>query len=93
MPLTATKYQASILLGVSDDTIDNLLRQERLRRTAGNRFVHITLESVAEYTRLPLEIVVQECRLVPCKPVKTTNDPKQSLESSDGQDASIENAA
>lgn len=65
MPLTATKYQSAVLLGVSDDTVDNLLHQRRLRRTPGNRFVHITIESVAEYTQLPLEIVIQELRLVP----------------------------
>jgi hypothetical protein len=67
MPLTATKAQTASLLGVSDDTVDNLLHQGRLRRTLGNRFVHITLESVAEYTHLPLEMVVSEFRLMPPK--------------------------
>ena len=63
MPLTATKTQTAILLGVSEDTVERLLHQGRLRRTLGNRFVHITLESLAAYTRLPLEIVVAEFRL------------------------------
>jgi hypothetical protein len=70
MPLTATKSQTASLLGVSEDTVENLLHQGRLRRTLGNRFVHVTLESVAEYTHLPLELVVNEFRLVPHMPAK-----------------------
>jgi len=77
MPLTATKAQTASLLGVSDDTVDNLIHQGRLRRTLGNRFVHITLESVAEYTHLPLELVVCEFRLVPHSSARET--PKVSI--------------
>ena len=62
MALTATKTQTAILLNVSEDTVENLLHQERLKRIAGNRFVHITLQSIAQYTSVPLELVVQELR-------------------------------
>jgi hypothetical protein len=78
MPLTATKSQTASLLGVSDDTVDNLLHQGRLRRTLGNRFVHITLESVAEYTHLPLEIVVNEFQLAPRVPSRPSAEPETS---------------
>ena len=93
MPLTATKSQASILLGVSEDTVDNLLNQGLLRRTPGNRFVFITLESIATYTCLPLEIVVQEFRLVPCKPVKSSAGPKQPTAPADDQNTPNQGAA
>ena len=77
MPLTATKFQTANLLGVSDDTVENLLHQGRLRRTLGNRFVQITLESVAAYTNMPLEHVLNECRLAqrwPTRPRRTQAD-------------------
>jgi len=86
MPLTATKAQTASLLGVSDDTVDNLLHQGRLRRTLGNRFVHITLESLAEYTHLPLEVVVNEFRLVPLRPQNTAISMSQQAVSPKGNE-------
>ncbi len=65
MPLTATRSRAAFLLGVSDDTIDSYLQQGLLRRTRGDRFIHVTLESIAKQSHLPLDLVVQECRLAP----------------------------
>jgi hypothetical protein len=67
MTLTATKYQTAIILGVSEDTVENLINQGLLRRLPGNRFVHITLESLAKYTSLPIDYVLSELRLVPLK--------------------------
>ena len=64
MPLTATKLQAAGMLGVSEDTVESLLHQGRLRRTVGNRYVHITLESLAKYAEIPLELVFRELRTV-----------------------------
>lgn len=63
--LTATRNQTASLLGVSLDTVDNLIRQGRLRRTAGNRYVHITLESIAEYAQVPLHVVIEQLRTIP----------------------------
>jgi hypothetical protein len=93
MPLTTTKSQTATLLGVSDDTVDNLLTQGRLRRTLGNRFVHVTLESIAEYTSLLIEIVVQEYRLVPCRPAKPGKGPNRPPALADDHDTPGREAA
>jgi hypothetical protein len=77
MPLTATKLQTAKMLGISDDTVDNLLHQRRLSRTPGNRYVHITLQSIADYTSLPLEQVVRELQELSRPPVGA---PTASLE-------------
>jgi hypothetical protein len=73
MSLTPTKYQVSRMLGVSEDTVDNLIHQGHLLRVPGNRFVNIRLQSLADYTGLPLEYVIRECRLYPIRPTKLVN--------------------
>jgi len=84
MTLTATKYQAATMLGVSEDTVENLINQGLLRRLPGNRFVHITLESIAKYTSLPIECVLGELRLVSqnnLRPRGTQGDRRIEVES------------
>ena len=81
MPLTATKSQTAKLLGVCEDKVDNLLQQGLLRRTEGNRWVHVTLDSIALYTGLPLEVVVREFSQVdqkPTEPIAAAGIPKQT---------------
>jgi hypothetical protein len=62
--LTATRNQTALMLGVSVDSVDNLLHQGRLQRTPGSRFVFITLSSICTHVCLPLDVVVREARLV-----------------------------
>jgi len=84
--LTATRNQTALMLGLSVDSVDNLLNQGRLRRTGGGRFVHVTLESLSEHCRLPLEIVVQEFRLVSAN----LREPERGAAPGDAaQDASV----
>lgn len=64
MKLTATKRQAARLLNLSEDTVERLVHQGRLRRTEGVRSFRLTLESLAAYTGLPLEFVEKACREV-----------------------------
>jgi hypothetical protein len=78
MTLTASKFQTAYMLGVSEDTVENLLYQGKLRRTSGNRFVHIYLESIAEYTKMPLEFVLRECRLAPQRAQAITSRCRQT---------------
>ena len=64
MKITATKRQAARLLNLSEDTVERLVHQGRLRRIDGIRSFRITLESLAAYTSLPLEFVERACREV-----------------------------
>ena len=74
MTLSASKYQASIILGVCRNTVDNLLHQGLLQRTKGNRHVEITFQSISNYSKLPLEWVIREFRFIPRRPSGIAND-------------------
>jgi hypothetical protein len=71
------------MLALSEDSVERLLHQERLKRIPGIRSVRITLTSLAEYTSLPLEHVEGLCREAarnrpgPCK--KSGTWPRRGL--------------
>jgi len=75
MVLTASRYQASVILGVCEASVVNLIHQGRLERTKGNRYVEVTLRSLAAYTELPLEVVIAELRQVPRRPRFAASEP------------------
>lgn len=60
--LTATKAEAASLLSLSEDSVERLLMQGRLKRTEGTSAVRVTLSSLAAYTSLPLDFVESACR-------------------------------
>lgn len=65
MPLTATKAQAGYVIGVSDETVDKLLRLRKLQRIPLLWAVRIKLDSIASYLGVPIDYVAQECLRAP----------------------------
>lgn len=84
MRLTATKRQAARLLNLSEDTVERLVHQGRLRRIDGIRSFRITLESLAAYTGLSLEFAEKACREVGDQMEREDEEKSKRLEARSG---------
>jgi hypothetical protein len=70
MPLTASKYQAGTMLGVSDEIVDGMLVNRVLDRIPDIWCVRITVVSLAACLKLPIEVVIKELKELPERPPK-----------------------
>lgn len=97
MPISATKRQVTRLLNIGPDTVTNLIHQGRLRRLPGNRWVHITLESICEYSGVNLELVIQELHRIEANPIdgekSSGNKPEDDQPPGDDEESDDRRAA
>jgi hypothetical protein len=68
--LTASKYQARIMIGVSDEIVDGMIVSGKLTRIPDIWCVRITALSLAACLQLPVELVIRELRELPERPPK-----------------------
>lgn len=82
MQIAFTKKQTATLLGLSEDSVERLVYQGRLKRIPGVSSFRVTISSLSEYASLPIDQIQRLCR--PTGPDMPTEQKRRSIWPSGG---------